>query len=355
MEILPLFTKASRDAEESAASSELKMIKPSDTRWLAHERCVKSVKRSYSAIVLSLNNIYEESHEPEALGLSKAMCKQSTITAIYLLDFILPQVARLSKTLQTEKLDLTIVSSLVDATLHTLDDSMLAAANWVLELLDEMDDLMEATGIKITMDDISNFQERVGKPFVSDLKNNISSSFTSQDIVSSMSIFDPSKLLNVDSPGFTSYGDSSIDTLIQHYGKDREAQTIDGEEYLKKALISPELHTEWKTFRQFFSKHPEEDMKLQLKELVTNAMLVSMFPNLNALANICLAIPVSTASVERSFSQMKMIKTRLRSQIGASSLSHLMKIAIESPEKLSDDDLEQIIKVWNRKPRRIAV
>ena len=283
------------------------------------------------------------------------MCKQSTITAIYLLDFISPQVARLSKTLQTEKLDLTIVSSLVDATLHTLDDSMLAAANWVLELLDEMDDLMEATGIKITMDDISNFQERVGKPFVSDLKNNISSRFTSQDIVSSMSIFDPRKVPNVDSPGFTSYGDSSIDTLIQHYGEDREAQTIDGEEYLKKALISPELHTEWKTFRQFFSKHPEEDMKLQLKELVTNVMLVSMFPNLNALANICLAIPVSTASVERSFSQMKMIKTRLRSRIGASSLSHLMKIAIESPEKLSDDDLEQIIKVWNRKPRRIAV
>ena len=166
-----------------------------------------------------------------------------------------------------------------------------------------------------------------------------------------MSIFDP----NVDSPGFTSYGDSSIDTLIQHYGKDREAQTIDGEEYLKKALISPELHTEWKTFRQFFSKHPEEDMKLQLKELVTNAMLVLMFPNLNALVNICLAIPVSTASVERSFSQMKMIKTRLRSRIGASSLSQLTKIAIESPEKLSDDDLEQIVKVWNRKPRRIAV
>ena len=51
---------------------------------------------------------------------------------------------------------------------------MLAAANLVLELLDEMDDLMEAAGINITTDDISNFQERVGKPFISDLKNNIS-------------------------------------------------------------------------------------------------------------------------------------------------------------------------------------
>ena len=85
------------------------------------------------------------------MGPSKAMCKQSTITAIYTLDFMLPQVARLSKTLQTEKLDLIIVSSLVGAMLYTLDDSLLAAANQVLQSLDEMDDLMEATGIKITI------------------------------------------------------------------------------------------------------------------------------------------------------------------------------------------------------------
>ena len=73
-------------------------------------------------------------------------------------------------------------------------------------------------------------------------------------------------------------------------------------------------------------------MKLELKDLVINVMLVSMFPNLNALANSCLPISASAASLERSFSQMKMIKTWLRSRIRASSLSHLMKIAIESPE-----------------------
>ena len=31
-----------------------------------------------------------------------------------------------------------------------------------------------------------------------------------------------------------------------------------------------------------------------------------------------------------------------------------MKIVIESPEKLTDSDLEEIV-VWNRKGRRIAV
>ena len=84
-------------------------------------------------------------------------------------------------------------------------------------------------------------------------------------------------------------------------------------------------------------------------------MLKSMFPNLNTLAMISLSIPVATASVERSFSEMKLIKTRLRSSLSDTSLSHLMKIAIESPATLTDSDLEEIVDTWNRKGRRIAV
>ena len=50
---------------------ELKIVKLAGTRWLAHEHCIQVVKASYSTIVLALENIYETSHEPEALGLSK--------------------------------------------------------------------------------------------------------------------------------------------------------------------------------------------------------------------------------------------------------------------------------------------
>ena len=95
---------------------ELKIVKPSDTRWLAHECYVKAVKASYSSIILALENIYETSHEPEALGLSKALYSHSTIAAMYLLDYILPQVEKLSRALQAKHLDLSLISSLVDAT-----------------------------------------------------------------------------------------------------------------------------------------------------------------------------------------------------------------------------------------------
>ena len=57
----------------------------------------------------------------------------------------------------------------------------------------------------------------------------------------------------------------------------------------------------------------QDDPKTQLKELTSYEMLVTKFPNLSTVANICLTLPVSTASVE---CQMKMIKTRLRNRTG---------------------------------------
>jgi hypothetical protein len=104
-------------------------VKDCQTLWLAHERCVKAIKASYGSIVTALNDIHENTHKPEALGLSKALSKQSTVAAIYMLDYILPHVSKLSRTLQTEHLDLSVISSLVDATLYTLDDTVLPSGN----------------------------------------------------------------------------------------------------------------------------------------------------------------------------------------------------------------------------------
>ena len=77
------------------------------------------MKENYIAIVLTLNNIYEETQQPEALVISKALSSESTVSAAYLLDYVSPQVAKLNKTLQSEKLDLTVISSLVEATVLT--------------------------------------------------------------------------------------------------------------------------------------------------------------------------------------------------------------------------------------------
>ena len=275
---------------------------------------------------------------------------------MYMLDYILPQVAKLSKTLQTEHLDVLLIPSLIDSTLCALDDKVLPAANWVLQLLDEAENLEKTAGIEISPEDITTFQKNVVEQFIVHLKDNISGRFaSSSDVVSAMSIFDPKKMPSVESPDLNRYGVDHIGTLLSHYGTDKLGQTSLGEPTVKKALISSEIHTEWISYRRFIAMKPKENMKSQLTDMVSNDMLTTMFPNLHTIAIISLSILVATASVERSFSQMKLIKTRLRSSLKDTNLLHLMKIAIESPDELTDSNIDEIVDVWNRKNRRVSV
>ena len=78
-----------------------------------------------------------------------------------------------------------------------------------------------------------------------------------------------------------------------------------------------------------------EQMKdLSLKEFVmlflrSEAKCVT-FSNIKILLSMAMVLPVSTATVEHSFSNMKEIKDQLRNQLLPASLSKMMTTAIDS-------------------------
>ena len=155
-----------------------------------------------------------------------------------------------------------MISSLVDATLHTLDDTVLPSANWVVKLLDKCEHLKEAAGIKVTLADIITFQEQAAKPLIAHLKVNISSRLTSSsDIVTALSSFDPRKAPKVDSPDLPQYGEQAITTLLAHYGAEKPAETLLGEPTNREAVITSDITTEWKTYHQLLVNKPENNMK----------------------------------------------------------------------------------------------
>ncbi len=106
----------------------------------------------------------------------------------------------------------------------------------------------------------------------------------------------------------------SIQTLIGQFGIDLPDKSLEGTEFEKAAIVSSDLSTECKMYHQLLIKQPKDDISMHLKELLTNDMLIALFPNMHKLATICLSIPISTASEERSFSDMKLIKNRLRNR-----------------------------------------
>ena len=79
------------------------------------------------------------------------------IYIFFFFDYALSQVAKMSRSLQAEKIDLTAIASLVDATLNIRDDAILPVANWVLQLLDIENDFEAANDTKITTESITSF------------------------------------------------------------------------------------------------------------------------------------------------------------------------------------------------------
>ena len=101
-------------------------------------------------------------------------------------------------------------------------------------------------------------------------------------------------------------------------------------------------------------------MNKVFSNVLTIDTIRASFPNLITLASLLLALatiilPVTTVTAERSFSDMKLIKTRLRNRLDEESLNQTMRICIEGPETLNDE-LKDIVTHWKeQEPRRLIL
>ena len=156
-----------------------------------------------------------------------------------------------------------------------------------------------------------------------------------------------------------------LKVLAKFYGKEASVEH-NGTRFTSPPLLNSEdLQTEWKIFRRAMtlerdglmqSKELETIPSLQelLREMHSSSTYSGIFPEMMKLLNIMLTIPVGTATVERSFSQMKMIKTRLRNRLSDANLQHLMRVAIEGPD-LKEVDFNQILDIFKLKSRRVLL
>jgi hypothetical protein len=70
------------------------------------------------------------------------------------------------------------------------------------------------------------------------------------------------------------------------------------------------------------------------------------------LLKLVLVLPVATATVERCFSAMKIVKTKLRNQIGEIDMSNSLICYVEKEELLKVTNEAVIQRFMKMKPRR---
>ena len=119
--------------------------------------------------------------------------------------------------------------------------------------------------------------------------------------------------------------------MTDFYGRAQQVKLQDEVGHSSPDVDIEQTQAEWKIFQRIMLEFKAETAATVLHNLLTSDTLSAGF------------LPVTTATVERSFSDMKMIKTRLRSRLGEDTLDYALRICIEGPDTLDHDQLELII------------
>ena len=105
--VLPFLQKAGSLKHVQAVPNlpELKVIKPSNTRWLSHERYVCAILKALPPLIITLQSIYDEFGDVEAYGLSLALRSYGGVATIVLLSAVLDLLAKLNCFMQRKTTD----------------------------------------------------------------------------------------------------------------------------------------------------------------------------------------------------------------------------------------------------------
>ena len=167
---------------------EVKMQKPSDTRWLARERAVRAVRLSLPALVSTFKEIYDETGDAEAHGIAILSTKYKTVACIYMLCDVLHTVAALQAS----------VPAMVESTTRRLMElkENVNTCTWFKNHSSVFTDdaQLGAKNIVVTEEEKNLFLHKVYRRYVQSVVDHINRRMESTDLISAMAIFDPRHL-----------------------------------------------------------------------------------------------------------------------------------------------------------------
>lgn len=277
----------------------------------------------------------------EAAGILVFLQDRKNIILLHALQSILLPIYRFSTQLQSPKLSLVSVPETYDGVRLSLQTILETPSVYV----DEANKTIQSGQLAILdssqMSD-SNIHKSIVEPYVTKLLNNLEKRFSGllMNICSATAIFDP---LNATSD--SSYGDQAIETLASSL----------------RQLNASELANEWTSFKNLLRAHNkrgERGAQAILQKLASQQSdLADAYPQLSILAKTILVCPIGTAGVERSFSCMARVCTRLRNRMSTETISACLLVSLEGPEKLSKAEASEVVQYWHRrdKNRRILI
>lgn len=255
------------------------------------------------------------------------------IKSLLFLADVLPHVTALSLFFQRRDVHLGLVKASIDKTLRLLEKRKEHDGPWMLKDCIIREDI----GV-IGIVDSSKFHKEIRQPFIDGLIDNITSRFSDAEIIEQLAIVDLAGTEELP----TLYGMTEIEGLAQHFHMDPEKLLIEWEDFIQ--LVGT-MNTSDRSLSNL--------LQLMFGEHHTQKGLKEMYPLVAKLVSVAGVLPLSTAEVERVFSQFKLMKTSHRSSLKTSTLTKLLNVKLNDNDTLfnllRDDVANKFFKVKNRR------
>ncbi|KAI6648152.1 Zinc finger MYM-type protein 1-like [Oopsacas minuta] len=300
----------------------------SDTRWSSRAEACQVLLENISVLLKVLDSIiydgkYDSGIASDAFSLSKCIDFQFCLCLVTFTD-IFKLCSIISKHLQSEDLNISSASLHIESLI-----SILQGEPRHMKVPTRLDDSKHHVPIVLTGKD------RMKEKFFNDVIELIKEALQSRFSHETMPLLKSIECLNPPKPETI----QDLRVLSSYYIGDFDADFI---EYEYKLLAkSIELSNIGK-----IGIH-----KLYL-DMVKEG-IAKLYPNLNILYMLILTLPVTSSAFERSFSTLKLIKTRLRSTMCENRLSNLLLLSVESNRMKSIPETFEKIheRFWNT-PRK---
>lgn len=316
-------------------------IKPlSDTRWESRVEAVKAVLLQFDEVIECIENLKNQTEQSDTLSdcdsILNEMLSLEFIVSLHVWYEILSRVNIISKLWQSVQIHLSIALE----HLHTF-------CEWIKEYRE--------TGFEKSLSDVRKFTERSCYDLPKEFRNKRVAKkkrmfdYESSDepiqspkiryqidffyamidsIITNMELRFTSLNQHFEDFGFL-YDLSALknmpqEQILKHCNDLHNVLSVGESSDFQPFELYEELNTMIPNLPNFI-----KDVK-QLLSYITENSLKEIYPNIYIVIRILLTIPVSTASAERSFSKLKLIKKYLRNTMSQERLSALAVLSIES-------------------------
>ena len=340
-----------------------------DTRWVSKFKSIRYFKNNFTLVLTALKECTESSKSKEAAeakGLLIQMNSLKTIVLLFCLDYILSLVNILSLNLQTTTLDYSRCAKLIKSTMEQLIN--LRSEKIFINIYNEAVSVFQTSNIEPN-DTLRPTRElRISSTLDNYLTYSTLGASTSRKEKQNMSSKDTE---NEFKRVFFQILDNMNNEMIYRFTQNNEILNyIHASDPKSSEFLNSDLLVKLGNMYQPYTTNDFiEVLKNQCligKSLFLDNLTLSdlhqqisnygeTFDHVKKIIELVMAIPVSSASAERSFSTMRRVKTYLRSTMKSSRLSSLTLLSIdfENSDKLLKDPTAVLEVFASMKNRRI--